>query len=106
MLFDKLVRRRWVIRRDGRWGLQVAVGGFVSGRLRPIVYVASRGMRLRTMRRMRWSGHDVGRCRRIWVFISTTRAAILMRRNRRVSNCATAKLERFGIAARRPHISQ
>lgn len=34
------------------------------------------------------------------------RAAILMRRNRNVSNWATAKLERFGIAARRPHIIQ
>jgi hypothetical protein len=55
---------------------------------------------------MRWSGHDVGRCRRICDFISTTRAAILMRRNRSVSNWATAKLERLGIAARKPHINQ
>lgn len=55
---------------------------------------------------MRWSGQEVGRCRRICVFISTTRAAILMRHKRSVSNWATAKLERFGIAARRPHINQ
>ena len=76
---------------EGR-GLRVAVGGFVSGRPSPVVYVASRGIRLSTMRRMRWSGHAVGMCRRIWVFISTTRAAILMRRKRSVSNCAPAKL--------------
>ena len=41
------------------------------------------------MRRIVWSGQALGKCRRIWVFSSTTRAAILMRRNRRVSNCAT-----------------
>ncbi|ESX19208.1 hypothetical protein X765_32085 [Mesorhizobium sp. LSHC440B00] len=29
-----------------------------------------------------------------------------MRRNRSVSNWATAKLERLGIAARKPHINQ
>lgn len=53
---------------------------------------------------MPWSGQDVGRCRRIWVLISTTRAAILMRRKRSVSNCATAKLERFRHGgAQAPH---
>ncbi len=36
----------------------------------------------------------------------TTRAAILMRRYRSVSNWATAKEDRFGIVARKPHISQ
>ena len=40
------------------------------------------------------------------VFISTTRAAILMRRRRNVSNWATRHIERFGIDTRRPHISQ
>ncbi|ESZ38799.1 hypothetical protein X731_28120 [Mesorhizobium sp. L2C054A000] len=45
------------------------------------------------------------RCRQVQAdfdFISTTRAAILMRRNRSVSNWATGMLERFGIAARKP----
>jgi hypothetical protein len=37
-------------------------------------------------------------------FHPTTRAAILMRRSRSVSNWATAKLECSGIAARRPHM--
>ena len=40
------------------------------------------------------------------VFISTTRAAILIRRRRKVSNCATRHIERFGIDWRRPHMSQ
>ena len=40
------------------------------------------------------------------VFISTTRAAILMRRRRNVSNWATRHIERFGIDTRSPHISQ
>ena len=55
---------------------------------------------------MAWWGQAVGIETRIWVFLSTTRAANLMKRKRKVSNCATAKLNRFGIAARRPHISQ
>jgi predicted MarR family transcription regulator len=42
----------------------------------------------------------------IRVFISTTRAAILTRRRRRVSNWARRQGERFGRAARRVHISQ
>ena len=49
---------------------------------------------------------EVGKCTRIIVFISTTRAAILMRRRRSVSNWATRHIERFGIDTRRPHISQ
>ena len=49
-------------------------------------------MRPRTNRRMLWSGQDVGMCTRICVFISTTRAAILMRRRRKVSNWATRQM--------------
>ena len=37
----------------------------------------------------------------IRLFISTTRAAILIRRRRTVSNCATRQAKRFGIRARR-----
>src|SRR3954462_8796385 len=37
---------------------------------------------------------------------STTRAAILIRRRRKVSNCATRHGERLGISARRLHSSQ
>src|SRR5277367_1192556 len=47
------------------------------------------------------AGHDVGRCTRIIVFISTTRAAILIRRRRKVSNCATRHIECFGVDTRR-----
>jgi len=57
-------------------------------------------------RRISCAGHEVGKCTRIIVFISTTRAAILMRRRRKVSNWATRHIERFGIETRRPHISQ
>src|SRR5208337_193815 len=51
-------------------------------------------MRWRAKRRISWPGHEVGRWTRIMVFISTTRAAILTRRRRNVSNCAT----RQGVA--------
>ena len=63
-------------------------------------------MRPSAKRKISCAGQDVGRCTRIMVFISTTRAAILMRRRRNVSNCATRHIERFGIETRRPHISQ
>ena len=63
-------------------------------------------MRPRAKRRISCAGHEVGKCTRIMVFISTTRAAILMRRRRNVSNWATRHIERFGIDTRSPHISQ
>ena len=43
-------------------------------------------MRSKAKRRISWAGHEVGKCTRMIVFISTTRAAILMRRRRSVSN--------------------
>ncbi len=51
---------------------------------------------------MRWSGQDVGRCRRICVFISITRAADLDDAQTQRVELGDAKLERFRIAARRP----
>jgi hypothetical protein len=42
----------------------------------------------------------------IFVFISTTRAAILTRRSLSVSNWATRQDEALGISARRLHSSQ
>ena len=63
-------------------------------------------MRVSAKRRISWAGQEVGRCTRIIVFISTTRAAILMRRRRKVSNWAARHMERLGIETRRPHISQ
>ena len=76
------------------------------GASRPVVQVTRRGMRCRAKRRISCAGHEVGKCTRIMVFISTTRAAILMRRRRKVSNWATRHLERFGIDMRSPHIIQ
>ena len=73
---------------------------------RPVAQVTRRGMRSRVRRRISWAGHEVGKCTRIIVFISTTRAAILMRRRRNVSNWAMRHIERFGIETRSPHISQ
>ena len=69
-----------------RGGLRVEGTGLTSGASRPVAQVTRRGMRCRAKRKMSWAGHDVGRCTRIIVFISTTRAAILMRRRRSVSN--------------------
>ena len=63
-------------------------------------------MRPSAKRRISWAGHDVGKCTRIIVFISTIRAAILIRRRRNVSNWAMRHIECFGIDTRRPHISQ
>ena len=52
------------------------------------------------------AGQALGRWTVIRVFISTMRAAILMRRRRRVSNWARRHGERRGSAARMVHISQ
>ena len=80
--------------------------GLHFGASRPVAQVTRRGMRSRAKRRISCAGHEVGKCTRIIVFISTTRAAILMRRRRKVSNWATRHIERFGIDTRSPHISQ
>ncbi len=56
--------------------------------------------------RICWAGYDVGRWTSIIVFISTTRAAILMSGRRKVSNWAKRYIERLGIDTRRPHMSQ
>ncbi|MER9250132.1 hypothetical protein [Mesorhizobium sp. M0590] len=95
LLFHEPRQAPAVIRRDGRRGLQVAVDRFVSGRLRPIV-MSRVGDAIEDDAQDALVG-DVDRCRRICVFISTTGAAILMRRNRDVSYWAMAKLERFDI---------
>ena len=42
----------------------------------------------------------------VCVLISTTRAVILSRRSRKVSNWAMRQAERFGMAVRSPHMSQ
>ena len=76
------------------------------GNSRPVGHVTRRGMRAWTKRMTSCAGQDVGRCTRIIVFISTTRAAILIRRRRSVSNWATRHIERFGVEMRSPHISQ
>ena len=55
---------------------------------------------------MSWHGVAVGKWTLIMVFISITRAAILISRRRRVSNWATRQTERFGIRPRRLHSSQ
>jgi len=68
--------------------------------------VTSRGTRARAKRKTSCPRHEVGRCTRIIFFISTTRAAILTKRSRRVPNWAMRHIDRFGIEARRPHISQ
>ena len=97
--------RVWAHRFLGLWarvlvraGLRVE-RGIVNGRgaSRPVVQVTKRGMRCKARRRVSCAGHEVGKCTWIIVFISTTRAAILMRRRRKVSNWATRHIERFGI---------
>ena len=45
---------------------------------------------------MALSGQALGRCSMTRVFSATTRAASFTRRSRRVSNCATRQVERFG----------
>lgn len=51
--------------------------------LTPRRQVARRGMRSKARRRIFCAGHEVGGRTRIIVFISLTRAAILMRRRRK-----------------------
>ena len=78
--------------------------------------MVGRGGPRRSRRQARDASEDVAQdslsrrgCRQVnpdLGFISTTRAAILIRRSRKVSNCATRQLERFGIALRNPHRSQ
>src|SRR5208283_2288928 len=92
----------------GSEGVCGLTGGvrFFGGRHGPVAQVTRRGMCERAKRKTSCPGHAVGRCTRIIVFISTTRAAILTKRRRRVSNCAKRHIERLGIDSRRPHISQ
>src|SRR5579875_440332 len=66
----------------------------------PVAQVTRWGMRVSTSRSISCVGHVVGRGILIIVFISTIRAATLIRRNRKVSNCATRNTERFGVDAR------
>jgi len=47
------------------------------------------------MAKIAWSGALDGRWILSWVFSSTTRAAILIKRSRRVSNCMTRQVERL-----------
>ena len=68
--------------------------------------VTSLGMRARAIRKTCWLGQAVGHWMRIRVFSSVTRAAILIRRKRKVSNWTVRQIERFGMAVRKPHISQ
>ncbi len=62
-----------------------SAGRGVWGR-RPVVQVINRGMRESAMGMTAWAGQAVGRWILIIVFISTTWAAILMRRSLNVSN--------------------
>lgn len=83
---------------------ELGSAGSFLGRRRPVGHVTSCGMRSRTMRRLVGAG-----CRQVQADLRLHldhRAAILMRRKRSVSNWATAKLESFGIEARKPHIIQ
>ena len=86
-------------------GLRVDGKGLISGRF-PVVQVTRRGMRSRATRKICWLGQAVGHWMRIRVFNSVTRAAILMRRRRKVSNWTVRQIERFGMAVRKPHMSQ
>ena len=55
-------------------------------------------MRCRAKRRISWAGHDVGNCTRIIVFISTTRAAILIETSGAACRTQrTRQIQRFGI---------
>jgi hypothetical protein len=55
---------------------------------------------------MALSGHALGRCSMTRVFSATTWVASFTTRSRRVSNCATRQVERFGIRLRSDHSSQ
>lgn len=52
---------------------------------------------------MRWSGQDVGRCRRIWVFVSTTRGDLDEAQSQRVElgDCKARAFRHRGAQA--PH---
>ena len=101
-----MARRSALDRRMARQFLLLRKESFTRGNRRRGVQVMRRGIRPRTVRKIAWQGHAEGRCSRIWVFISTTRAAILTSRRRSVSNCATLQAERFGMAARNAQSSQ
>src|SRR5512132_3531992 len=75
----------------------------MAGRAGPGGQVARRDKRPRTRRTTDWSGALVGRWILTCVFISTMRAAILIRRSLSVSNWATRQDEALGISARRLH---
>lgn len=85
--------------------MQVAVDGFVSGRLPPSL-CRELGDAIEDDAQDALVG---ARCRQVQAdlrFHLDHPRSDLMRRNRSVSNWATAKLERLGIAARKPHINQ
>ena len=65
-----------------------------------------RGKRSSKSRMRDAAGQAVGRWMVIRVFSSTTRAAILIRRRRSVSNWAGRQGDRGGSAARKLHINQ
>src|SRR5436305_12522119 len=76
------------------------------GAKRPGSQVTRRGRRARSMAKIAWSGALDGRWILSWVFSSTTRAASLIRRSRKVSNCMTRHTECLGMTRRIDHKSQ
>ncbi|ESX38324.1 hypothetical protein X760_18220 [Mesorhizobium sp. LSHC422A00] len=104
VLFGEPRQAPAVIRRDGRRGLQVAVGGFGSGRLRPI-FMSRVGGAIEDDAQNTLVG---AQCRQVQTDLVSSRPParrFLMRRSRSVSNRATAKLERLGTAARKPRLA-
>src|SRR6266498_2455625 len=93
--------RRLVCDSAGGWRDRV-----MAGRTCPGVQMISRGRRPRAKCQTARSGVLVGRWTLILVFISTMRAAMLIRRSLRVSNWATRQDECLGISVRRLHSSQ
>src|SRR6266511_537085 len=87
--------RRLVCDSAGGWRDRV-----MAGRTCPGVQMISRGRRPRAKCQTARSGVLVGRWTLILVFISTMRAAILIRRSLRVSNWATRQDECLGISVR------
>jgi hypothetical protein len=71
----------------------------------PGFQVRRHGRRARSMAKIAWSEVLDGRWALSSVLNSTTRAAILIRRNRKVSNCTTRQVEHLGIARRIDHKS-
>ena len=80
-------------------------GGLDWG-IRPVAQQVRRGSRWSARRRMAWFGQALGRCSVTLLFRATTRVAILTRRRRKVSNCATRQVERFGMRLRKDQSSQ